>query len=262
MRTLKEFIFDRRAEGGYSFTLAEVKQFLGLSYNAVKQTLYRHQKKKQIALIRNGFYVIIPPEYFHSGTLPIYLFIDDLMKWLNKPYYLSLFTAALLHGAAHQQPMESFVITVKPTLRNIKNEKLIINFSVKNSWNKNDIVQKKTDAGYVKVSSRELTALDLMYYMRQSGLNRCSSIISELAEGMNAEKLKQTAARYPKITAIQRLGYLLDTQTGRKDLTGQLQKVLAKKKYFYSPLSPYHGKKGKFITRWKIIENIKVESDI
>ncbi|MBA3065436.1 type IV toxin-antitoxin system AbiEi family antitoxin [bacterium] len=262
MKTFKKFIFDRRAKGGYSFTLDEIKKSLGLSYNAAKQTLYQHQKKKQIAIIRNGFYVIIPPEYSHKGMLPIYLFIDDLMKWLDKPYYLSLFTAAALHGAAHQQPMESFVITVKPALRSIKNEKLLINFSVKNGWDKRDIVQKKTDAGYVKVSSMELTALDLMYYLKHSGINRCASVISELAEGMSAEKLKRTAARYAKITAIQRLGYLLDTQTGRKDLAKQLQKLLNEKKYFYTTLSPHHGKKGTFIPKWKIIKNTEVESDI
>ncbi|MBU2528362.1 type IV toxin-antitoxin system AbiEi family antitoxin [bacterium] len=262
MKTLKEFIFARRSKGGYSFSLDEVKRSLGLSYNAAKQTLYQHQKKKQIALIRNGFYVIIPPEYSHSGMLPIYLFIDDLMKWLDKPYYLSLFTAAALHGAAHQQPMESFVITVKPALRNVKNEKLIINFSVKNSWDKNDIIQKKTDAGYVNVSSVELTALDLMYYMKHSGISRCATVISELAESMSAEKLKQTALRYAPVAAIQRLGYLLDTQTGRKDLAEQLQKILDKKKYFYAPLSTHHSKKGTFIPKWKIIKNTGVESDI
>ncbi|MEA2081488.1 MAG: type IV toxin-antitoxin system AbiEi family antitoxin [Elusimicrobiota bacterium] len=262
MKTLKEFIFERRSKGGYSFSLDEVRQSLRLSYNTAKQTLYQHQKKNQIALIRNGFYVIIPPEYSHRGMLPIYLFIDDLMKWLNKPYYLSLFTAASLHGAGHQQPMESFVITVSPALRNIKNEKLIINFSVKNRWDENDIVKKKTEAGYVKVSSRELTALDMMYYMKRSGINRCTSVLSELAEVLDAEKLKQTALRYETVTAIQRLGYLLDTQTGRKDLSEVLQTILKKKKYFYAPLSTHHGKKGEFIPKWKIIRNIEVESDI
>jgi len=262
MRTLKEFIFNRRAKGYYSFTLTDVKQSLGLSYNAAKQTLYQHQKKREITLIRNGFYVIIPPEYSHGGMLPVYLFIDDLMKWLDKPYYLSLFTAAALHGAAHQQPMRSFVITVKPALRNIKNEKLVINFSVKNGWDTRDVVQKKTDAGYVNVSSPELTALDLMYYLKSSGISRCASVISELAEVMNAEKLKQTASRYTKTAAIQRLGYLLDTESDRKELSKALHKIISGKKCFYVPLALYHGKKGAFISKWKIIKNIKVESDI
>src|SRR3546814_1865195 len=79
------------------------------------------------------------------------------MKSLNKRYYIGLFSAAALHGAAHQQPMEYYVLTEKPALRDIKNEKLSINFYVKKDWSEDDIVQKKTDAGYINVSSPELT---------------------------------------------------------------------------------------------------------
>lgn len=53
------------------------------------------------------------------------------MNSLNKKYYVGMLSAAALYGAAHQQPMEFFVITKKPALRNIKNKKLKINFYVK-----------------------------------------------------------------------------------------------------------------------------------
>jgi hypothetical protein len=45
--------------------------------------------------------------------LPINLFIDDMMKSLNKRYYVGLISAAALHGAAHQKPMEYYVIQVQ-----------------------------------------------------------------------------------------------------------------------------------------------------
>ena len=64
--------------------------------------------------------MIITPEYAQSGMLPATLFIDDLMKSLNRKYYIGLHSAAALYGAAHQQPMEFFVITENPPLRNIK----------------------------------------------------------------------------------------------------------------------------------------------
>jgi hypothetical protein len=73
--------------------------------------------KKEVLQIRQGFYVIIPPKYSKSGTLPLYLFIDDLMKSLDKPYYVSLLSVAALHGAAYQQPMGYTVITQSPAPR-------------------------------------------------------------------------------------------------------------------------------------------------
>ncbi|MET0637788.1 MAG: type IV toxin-antitoxin system AbiEi family antitoxin [Chitinophagaceae bacterium] len=65
------------------------------------------------------------------------------MNSLNKKYYVGLLSAAALYGAAHQQPMEFFVITEKPALRNIKSKKLKINFYVKKQWATEDIIQKK-----------------------------------------------------------------------------------------------------------------------
>ncbi|MEI9912619.1 MAG: hypothetical protein WDO71_25065 [Bacteroidota bacterium] len=46
-------------------------------------------------------------------------------------------------------------------MRGIKNKKLKINFYIKKDWSEDDIIQKKTDAGYINVSSPEFTALDL-----------------------------------------------------------------------------------------------------
>jgi hypothetical protein len=51
--------------------------------------------------------------------LPVYLFADDLMKSLKKNYYLGLYSAAAIHGAGHQQPMESHGNRYKKTLKNL-----------------------------------------------------------------------------------------------------------------------------------------------
>jgi len=48
-----------------------------------------------------------------------------LMRSLNKPYYIGLLSAATLHGASRQQPMEYFVGTGQPTIR-----KIIVNSKV------------------------------------------------------------------------------------------------------------------------------------
>ncbi|MGZ4097717.1 MAG: type IV toxin-antitoxin system AbiEi family antitoxin domain-containing protein, partial [Bacteroidia bacterium] len=190
---LEEYIIKIRSKGRYCFTWAEAKAAFNVSDKALNQSLYRLKAKKRIAQVRKGFYAIIPPEYSNRGMIPVHLFIDDLMHSLNKRYYVGLLSAAALHGAAHQQPMEYFVITEKPALRNIRNKKLKINFYVKKDWLDEDIIQKKTEAGYINVSSPELTALDLFYYQSNFGINKIVTILKELGEVLKVSSLIKTA---------------------------------------------------------------------
>ena len=226
------------------------------------QGLYRYKTKKQIAQIRKGFYVIIPPNYSNQGMLPPYLFIDDLMKSLSKPYYVALLSAAALYGAAHQQPMEYFVIAKTPAPRSINNKKLKISFFSKNSWEQDDIVQKTTDVGYLNVSSPELTALDLLAYVDKIGMNRTVTLLQELVQAMKATTLYRTAKRYPNTPVIQRLGYILDKTLSEEKLSNPLLKILNKRNISPVLLIAQKEKQGELDETWKVIKNIEIESDL
>jgi predicted transcriptional regulator of viral defense system len=259
---LEDFINKIRSVGRYSFSLDEVKQQFDISDNAINQNLYRLKNKKQVAQIRKGFYAIITPEYTHQGMIPPAFFIDDLMQSLNKRYYVGLLSAAALYGAAHQQPMEFFVITEKPALRKISTKKLKINFYVKKDWADEDIENKKTDAGNIKVSTPELTALDLLYYNNNIGLNNTVTILKELMAEINPAELTKTAKRYPQAVAIQKLGYLLDREIGNEKLANALCKVLNGKTIFPVALSNKKNKKSAIDEKWKLIKNVQIESDL
>src|SRR3546814_17078897 len=116
--------------------------------------------------------------------------------------------------------MEYYVLTEKPALRDIKNEKLSINFYVKKDWSEDDIVQKKTDAGYINVSSPELTALDLINY-GSFGINRIFTILQELSEVMKASDLTRAARNSAKTKNFQSLGYNLDKEIGNANMIGK-----------------------------------------
>ena len=126
-----QFFFELQSQGRYAFTFEELRNRFKSSEKTLLQGLYRYKTKKQIAQIRKGFYVIILPNYSNQGMLPPYLFIDDLMKSLSKPYYVALLSAAALYGAAHQQPMEYFLIAETPAPRSISNKKLKVSFFFK-----------------------------------------------------------------------------------------------------------------------------------
>ena len=257
-----QFFVELQSKGRYTFTFKELRNRFKSSEKTLLQGLYRYKTKRQSAQIRKGFYVIIPPSYSNQGMLPPYLFIDDLMKSLNKPYYVALLSAAALYGAAHQQPMEYFVIAETPAPRSINNKKLKVSFFSKNSWEQDDIVQKTTDAGYLNVSSPELTALDLVAYVDKIGMNRTVTILQELAQEMKTTTLHRTAKRYINTPVIQRLGYLFDKVLGEEKLSDSLLKILNSRNLSPILLSTQKEKQGELDETWKVIKNIKIESDL
>ena len=259
---LEDFIKKLRSVGRYAFNLSEIKDKFNLSDKALNQSLFRLKTKNEIAQVRKGFYVIVTPEYGNWGMLPAAFFIDDLMNSLSKKYYVGLHSAAALFGAAHQQPMEFFVITEKPALRNISSEKLKLNFFVKRKWSVEDILKKKTDAGYINVSCPSLTALDLLYYTNHLGINHTVTILKELTNEIKSADLVKTARRYPQVTAIQKLGYLLERELDNPKLAEVLFNVLNEKKFFPALLVSHKSKQGLMDEKWKIIRNTQIESDL
>ena len=257
---LDKYLTEVRSQGRYAFTVEELKRQFDRSNPALMQNLFRLKSKKEIAFIRQGFYIIIPPEYSKQGIIPPYLYIDDLMKSLDKPYYVGLLSAAALHGAAHQQPTGYTVITQSPALRNI--DRLNIVFFSKQEFLQEGIIQKKTPAGYINVSSPELTALDFLDYIHKFGINRITTILQELSEEMKPAPLMKIARQFPNTAAIQRLGYILDTEISAEKLSDALWKVLSERNCFPVPLSPQKEKKGETNSRWKIIKNMEIESDV
>lgn len=261
---LEDFIVELRSNGRYAFSLPEVRNKFDQSDEAIKKALQRLKKKKEIALIRNEFYVIITPEYRSKGMLPPSLFIAELMKFLGKDYYVGLLNAAAYYGAAHQQPQSFSVITMKPSLRNISNNNLKINFYIKKEWDKDDIVQKKVATGYINVSSPELTALNLVYYFDQAGgLNRVATVLEELSESIDANKMLDLAKRYSPITAVQRLGFLLEEVLRMRDLSDPIKDYLKTVNYFPVLLRP-QKEKPEMVTGndWKVVQNIEIETDL
>src|SRR5690554_1703449 len=177
--------------------------------------------------------------------LPVNLFIDDLMRSLGKQYYVALLSAAALQGASHQAVMEYYVVTDYPPVRSVKNKKIVINFFTKKEWDKDLVLQRKTDAGYINVSYPELTAFDLLNYGDFS-INRIASILEELSEAFDAKRLKHALKRASTAT-IQRLGYLLDTVNSGHAYGKVLKQELSKETCFLCHYPNMRLKKDKSI---------------
>ena len=254
-----------QSRGKIAFSYDEViTDFPEKSENAIIQSLSRLSQRGRVVPIYKGFYLIIPPEYYAREILPPILFIDYLMEFLAKPYYVGLLSAAALYGAAHQQPQEFFVITNTKQLATRK-KGIKINYVIKKTIPAEFLDKRKTETGYVKVSSPELTAFDLVYYTnRIGGLNRTCNILNELTESINPKKLENDLLKLFSVATIQRLGYIFDSVLNEGRLANKLWKASQdlNLKFFRQPLNTFKKSSG-YITdpRWKIVINTEIDID-
>lgn len=256
--SVEDYLRRIQSKGRYTVTLAELKNNFKSSEKAILQNIYRLKSKNLLAQVRKEFYVILSPQYSNIGMVPPTLFIGDLMEFLQREYYVGLLSASALHGAGHQQPMQFQVIIKKPPLRSIKNKKLDVHFYVKSKWQSEEIVLKKTETGYIWVSSPALTAFDLVHYSKNTGgLNRIMPILDDLLESIKSSELKRTA-RNQKLPDIQRLGYLLE-QLGNKQLSAILYNKIKQHSLVYIPISLAHkNREGELNSKWKVVINTEL----
>lgn len=259
--SLSKYIESLQQKGRYSFTRSKALKFVDITDVALKSSLHRSIVKKRIALIKRGFYVIIPFEYSANGILPPDWFIDDLMNYLGESYYIGLLSAAAIHGATHQQPQEFQVIVTKH-IRNIQSARLRIRFIEKTKAQRVSLQQEKTLTGYMKVSDSALTALDLIGYAKHvGGLDSVEPVIKALLETIDVPILMTAVKSEANMAFVQRLGYILE-KLGSNDLTTKLSEWIQRKKPNWTPLEPSMLRKGKPRNlRWHIIENIEFESE-
>lgn len=259
---IDDYLLKIRSKGRFSFTFEELNNTFDSSEQAIRRKLYRLKADNKIAIIRKDFYVVLPPEYAKNGSLPIFMYIDDLMQYLGRNYYLGLYTAAALYGAAHQQPMEYQVIVQSP-MRAIVEDNTRINFLVRKVWEQVGIEKKNATAGYFNVSSPELTALDFMSFNGKiGGISRIVPILGELMEEIKPSGMYKIASGYPQISSLQRLGYLYDKVFNRLDLAAAIQRALKGKAIQNILLSIASPKQGNIDRDWKVDVNVIIENEL
>lgn len=256
--SMTAFVDALQAKGRYTFTLTEAMEADERSAVALEAALRRLKQKGRIASPRRGFYVVVPVEYREAGCPPANWFIDDLMRFLGQPYYVSILSAAAIHGAAHQQPMLFQVVTDRPT-RPARAGRVRIGFHMGRHMGQVPVVAIQTETGTMRVSTPEATAFDLVRFAPAAGhIGNVVTVLGELAEKIDPQPLAQIADLYA-LSDVQRLGYLLE-QLGEKRLADPLAERLQTRRYRPILLAPGQAKGDSPIDpRWRIIPNEKVE---
>jgi len=248
-----------QSEGRYTFQHAEAAKATAVSNEALAASLRRLQKAGRLVMPRRGFLVVVPLEYRALGCPPAAWFIDDLMKYIGRSYYVGLLTAASHHGASHQAAQVFQVITDLPT-RPIVSGRVRIDFHEGRAPT-SQTSRVNTPTGTMLVSSPERTALDLVRYpLACGGLGNVATVLSELAETLDPRRLAEAAPHVERSVA-QRAGWLLD-RVGDGNLTHPLAEWLARQVAFPVPLRsdlPSEGRPRD--ERWRVVINDDIEVD-
>ncbi len=264
---IKEWIIKLQQNGKLYFSVEQVTEaFPNLQATGIRSALTRLSAKNSIVSVWKGFYVIVPVSYTNNGILPPIMYIDHLMKHIQRPYYVGLLNAAAFYGAALQQPQSFSIIIQYPTLRDNNKKNVRLQFVARRNFPSDDLIEtRKTQTGYVRISSPVLTATDIIQYEKEiGGLNRACTILNDLTELLDFTKMPESLFYTVSTATIQRLGYLLENVVESPELANQLydKATQANCKFQTIPLKAGKPVQEKVIDRkWKIIINTDIEID-
>ncbi len=243
---LSDWTVELLSEGRLTFTIDEAVQSLGVSRGAFLDAAERLQRKKLLVRPRFGFYVVTPPKFISFGAPPPFMYIDDLMRYENRSYYVALRKAAEYQGATHQGIMQFQVMTDKLMPTMVVGGTVIVFYYRKNINSiKVGVEERKIRTGKYYISSPELTAFELLSYPRSIGtINNIATVLVDLGEVLKSKKLGLLSKAF-KQPIIQRLGYLLDW-LGFDALTINLKVELNKFENRWTELDPYLARHKEF----------------
>jgi len=259
--SLEALVDGLQASGRYTFANEEARRALKQSRPAFNKARRRLVRLRRIASPRRGFSVIVPLEYRSAGSPPPAWFIDELMRFQGGDYYVGLLSAAALHGAAHQQPQVFQVVTTKPR-RAIEMARVRIRFFTKRRIARNSTSRIKTETGSMAVSIPEVTAVDLVRYVRSIGnLSSIAVVLRDLSEKLDRQRLFRAVREEAELASVQRLGYLLE-QIGAARTVAPVAAWLAEQLPRPVPLRASGGAAGAPLDhRWMVLVNDKIELD-
>ena len=252
--------------GRFAFSFAEARQvFPRKSVGCLRVELSRAVARGAVISVYRGFYVIVPSQYALKRLVPPVYYVDELMRYLGKQYYVCLLSAAAMFGAGHQRPQVFSVMTVPPksSVSQEKNSQIL--WCCRREIPSKFLIRKNTESGTILYSSPELTMLDLIQYEQYiGGYSRAATVLAELAESVQFDHIEELFPFFT-IPTLQRLGYILLNVLEKKELASILREKMKKSNPVlnYVPLGKRNvvTKNSKRDRLWKVIVNVRIKAE-
>ena len=188
-----------------------------------------------------------------------------MMEHLGRAYYVTMLSAAALHGALPQRPTTLQVATVMP-LKGRELDRARLQFVRLKAANRRPSLDWDTPTGTIRVATPEVTLLDLAQYPdRGNGLNTVSSVTTAMVDDhlLRRRALTKLGRDYP-VAAARRAGWLVEHASDLLDVDFDLDAMAAaarRKRDEPTPLDPNGGPLGPIDERWNLLLNAEPEQE-
>jgi predicted transcriptional regulator of viral defense system len=256
------FVESQLAVGRVAFTQEELIAQTGLSPVAARNQLLRLDGLVRRAMPRQPFFLIVSPEHRAVGAPPPAWWLDDYCRWLNRPYYVALQSAADEYGSTAQAIQVTQVITDRPH-RDIKLGRLRVQFFVKGSVRLTPVQLLARAQAPLNISTPEATALDLVAYAnRLGGIERAAETLAPLLKSFTCARLADALKAGVATAHVQRFGFVLEHLGGAR-FADVVERHLAAFPMSRVLLEPGRtvpsGSAPTFSNRWNVLANIPLE---
>jgi len=260
---IREWIHSREIRGKSTFSIADVKDaFAERPARSINTELSRQVSRGRVQSVYRGFYVIVPVQYQLKGVVPPVYYIDGLMDYVGKPYYVGLLSAAAMHGATHQRAMKTQVMTVLPRIK-ASGKNSLLDWNYRQEIPEAFVMKKNAEIGTLRYSGPELTAVDLVQFASHvGGYQRVATVLAELMDSVDMGKVDELLP-FTTVATVQRLGYLLECVLSRQDQADALFQVLKMQGSWNSILLNNDQARREEVpaNRWHVNGNIDIEVD-
>ena len=260
---ISNWIHNREIRGLATFSVADAKAvFAERSLKGINTELSRQVSRGRVQSVYRGFYVIVPVQYQLKGVVPPAYYIDSLMEYVGKPYYVGLLSAAALHGASHQRSMHTQVVTVSPRIKG-SGKNTLLDWNYRQTIPESFVMMKNAEIGTLRYSGPELTAVDLVQFASHvGGYQRVATVLAELMDSVDMGKVDELLP-FTTVATVQRLGYLLECVLSRQDQADALFQVLKMQGSWNSILlnNDQDRREEAPANRWHVNGNIDIEVD-
>lgn len=263
---LKKWIVNREQTGNSCFSRQEVANaFPELSANAISAALSRFNANRLVQSVHRGYYCVIPAHYALVGRLPPVYYIDRLMEWIGRPYYLALHSAASFFGAQHQKVMITQVMVQMPHISTSSKKNPDIDWLYRQRIPSEFLLRTNGENGVIAYSNAELTAVDLVRYANKAGgLSAVATVLAELRESTDFTGASEGVFKTADVTDIQRLGYIFESALGDKAQAEIIYSELVKMNVTLRTVRLDPSCEGPAISvneRWRLRVNTEIELD-
>ena len=262
--SLNDWITEQEQRGCTTFSFQQIRcVFAERSEKTLKTDINRLTLSKRIQNVYKGFYVIIPTQYQLKGIVPPTYYINELMEYLGKPYYVGLLSAAAIYGASHQRAMITQIVTSGPRPRT-SNKNTLLNWNYRQQIPNELIESRNAEMGRINYSSAELTAVDIVQFASNiGGYQRATTVLAELIDVIDISKMEGVLP-YTTTTAMQRLGYLLEFVLFEQEKADQLYDIIKKRNGYFNAVfmsSEHPASDDAESNRWRVNMNVDIEID-